>query len=113
MTEKCVDIALAVEMLYMTTIPDAYDIAIIVTGDKDFLPVLEKVRLRAKRVAICSVRNNCNKDLIKAESRTRDFEMIWLDDLVNQLLLPKSDWTTKGQASESEKKILDIIVNVS
>ena len=49
MTEKCVDIAVASEMLYMTTVPDAYDIGIIVTGDKDFLPLLEKVRLRAKR----------------------------------------------------------------
>ena len=49
MTEKCVDIALASEMLYLTTVPDAYDIGIIITGDKDFIPALEKVRLRAKR----------------------------------------------------------------
>ena len=32
--EKCVDISLAVEMLYMSTVPDAFDIAVIVTGIK-------------------------------------------------------------------------------
>ena len=37
------------------------------------------------RVAICSVRYNCNKDLANAESRIRDFDMIWLDDFVNRL----------------------------
>lgn len=36
--EKCVDISLAVEMLYMATVVGAYDMAVIVTGDKDFLP---------------------------------------------------------------------------
>jgi uncharacterized LabA/DUF88 family protein len=36
--EKCVDISLAVEMLSLATVPDAYDIAVIITGDKDFIP---------------------------------------------------------------------------
>lgn len=31
--EKCVDISLAVEMLYLATIPDAYDVAVVITGD--------------------------------------------------------------------------------
>eukprot|EP01036_Dinobryon_divergens_P023786 gene23786-32172_t len=107
MTEKCVDIALASEMLYLTTVPDAYDIGIIITGDKDFIPALEKVRLRAKRVAICSVRYNCNKDLANAESRIRDFDMIWLDDFVNSLIVPR----TKTGTTDAENKLLDVILN--
>ena len=43
--EKCVDISLAVEMLYMATVPDAYDVAVIITGDKDFMPAMQKTRL--------------------------------------------------------------------
>ncbi len=43
--EKCVDISLAVEMLYLATVPNAYEIACIITGDKDFIPVLQKTRL--------------------------------------------------------------------
>jgi hypothetical protein len=78
-------------MLYMSAIPDAFDIAVIVTGDKDFIPALEKTRMRAKKVAICSVRSSCNKDLIKPESRVRDFDVIWLDDYVDDLLIPRRD----------------------
>jgi hypothetical protein len=95
--EKCVDISLAVEMLYMSAIPDAFDIAVIVTGDKDFIPALEKTRMRAKKVAICSVRSSCNKDLIKPESRVRDFDVIWLDDYVDDLLIPRRDNSRLGE----------------
>lgn len=87
--EKCVDIALAVEMLYMATIPGAFDLAVIVTGDKDFMPALEKTRLLGKRVAICSMRNGCNGDLVRIENRIRDFDMIWLDDYLDELIVPK------------------------
>lgn len=32
--EKCVDIQLAVEMLHYATVPNAFDMAVILTGDK-------------------------------------------------------------------------------
>lgn len=86
--EKCVDIALAVEMLYLATVPDAYDIAVLVTGDKDFIPVLERTRMLGKRVAICATRGNVSQDLIHPQARTRDFDIIWLDDHVDELLVP-------------------------
>jgi uncharacterized LabA/DUF88 family protein len=86
--EKCVDISLAVEMLFMATVPNAYDIGVIVTGDKDFIPALEKTRLLGKRVAICSIRNSVNQDLIKPEARTRDFDVIWLDEHLDELIVP-------------------------
>lgn len=83
--EKCVDISLAVEMLFMATVPNAYDIGVIVTG---FIPALEKTRLLGKRVAICSIRNSVNQDLIKPEARTRDFDVIWLDEHLDELIVP-------------------------
>jgi uncharacterized LabA/DUF88 family protein len=46
--EKCVDISLAVEMLYMASVPDAYDVAVVITGDKDFLPAMKKTRMTGK-----------------------------------------------------------------
>ena len=52
------DISLAVEMLYMATVPDAYDVAVIITGDKDFMPAMQKTRLTGKRdnwVVLCCV----------------------------------------------------------
>ena len=32
-------------MLYLATVPNAYEIACIVTGDKDFIPALQKTRM--------------------------------------------------------------------
>jgi uncharacterized LabA/DUF88 family protein len=52
--EKCIDIALAVEMMHYATVPGAYDVAVLVSGDKDFIPALARIRHKGKRVALCS-----------------------------------------------------------
>ena len=73
----------------MYLIIDAYDIAVIVTGDKDFIPALQKTRLKAKRVAICSMRNSCNLHLIRPEEHARDFTPLWIDDFIDDIVVPK------------------------
>ena len=85
--EKCVDIALASDMLYYSCM-DSLDIAVLLSGDKDFIPVLEKVRLLSKKVAICSMRSACSLDLSKSEARIRDFDLIWLEDYIHDLYIP-------------------------
>jgi uncharacterized LabA/DUF88 family protein len=85
-TEKCVDISLAVEMLYMS---EAYDTAVVVTGDKDFLPALQKTRMKGKNVAICSMRNSCNAALYDPQEKCKDFDMIWLEDHLEELLVER------------------------
>ena len=52
--EKCVDISLAVEMMHYAGMDGAYDIAVLLSGDKDFMPALSRVRYRGKQVALCS-----------------------------------------------------------
>ena len=47
------DISLAVEMLYLATVPDAYDVAVIITGDKDFMPAMQKTRLTGTLFISC------------------------------------------------------------
>ncbi len=86
--EKCVDISLAVEMMDLAHVPHAYDIAVIITGDLDFLPVMQKVRQRGKRVALVSMRNSCSFDLHKDDTQLRDFDVIWLDDHLSDLFVP-------------------------
>src|SRR5437899_1040965 len=87
--EKCVDISLATSMLYFAAVPQAYDIAITVIGDQDFKPVLQHVRRLGKRVAIASIRDSCAPELADSrdEARVKDFDVIWLDDLVEKLEL--------------------------
>jgi hypothetical protein len=35
----------------------AFDVAVLVSGDRDFIPALLRTRERGKRVAVCSMRN--------------------------------------------------------
>ncbi|MFN8800587.1 MAG: NYN domain-containing protein, partial [Gemmatimonas sp.] len=53
--EKAVDVGLATALLEMAAV-SAYDIAIVVCGDRDFVPALQAVRRLGKRVAIVSAR---------------------------------------------------------
>jgi cold shock CspA family protein len=87
--EKCVDIALASSMLYLAAVPGAYDVAIAVIGDQDFIPVLQYVRRLGKRVAIASIKGSCSPELAdpRDESRVKDFDVIWFDDILPKLEL--------------------------
>lgn len=87
--EKCVDIALASSMLYFAALPLAYDIAILIGGDRDYLPVLQKVRLLGKRVAIASIHGACSFELMEGKNLkgVRDFDVIWLSDLLDDIRL--------------------------
>ncbi len=87
--EKCVDISLATSMLYYAAIPHAYDIAIAVLGDLDFKPMLQAVRHLGKRVALASIRGACAPEFSETTdaARVRDYDIIWLDDLLQELEL--------------------------
>jgi cold shock CspA family protein len=87
--EKCVDIALATTMLYLAAIPYAYDIAIAVIGDRDFMPMLQSVRRLGKRVAIASIKRSCAPEFSDPldAARVKDFDIVWIDDLLHMLEL--------------------------
>jgi uncharacterized LabA/DUF88 family protein len=80
--EKCVDIAVATNLLFHK---DRYDIAILITGDRDFLPAINKVRELGKKVIISSFSDSCSNELFENED-----EVIWLDDLRYQMILERS-----------------------
>lgn len=87
--EKCVDVALATEMLYYAAIPGCYDIAIAVVGDVNFLPLLSAVRRLGKRVAVASIRDCCCSEIGDPRDARglRDFRVVWLDELMGELEL--------------------------
>jgi len=91
--EKCVDIALASSMLYFAALPYVYDIAILVGGDRDFVPVLQKVRQLGKRVAIASIHGSCAFELQDSKNLkgVRDFDVIWLDDLIGDISISNDE----------------------
>ncbi len=85
--EKCVDIALTSSMLYFAALPNAYDIAVLVGGDRDYIPVLQKLRQLGKRVAIISIHGACSYELMESKNlnQVRDFDVIWLNDMLNDI----------------------------
>ena len=86
--EKCVDIALAVEMMHYATTPGAYDVAVLVTGDKDFMPAMARTRQRGKRVALATMRPHCNRDLLAPQSHVRDFSPVFIERSLRDLIHP-------------------------
>ena len=85
-SEKCVDIQLAVEMLHYATVPQYYDVALILTGDKDFLPAMIRTRQKEGRtVGLVSMKQSCNRALYETAG-VKDYNVIWLDDFVEEFV---------------------------
>jgi len=104
--EKCVDLSLAVEMLYYAMIPDSYDIGVLITGDKDFLPVMKKTRQAGKRVALCTMKNSCNNEMLNPDHLASD-QVIWLEKfLTNEFIVPKD----RGNKSFSKYEELSSLI---
>lgn len=85
--EKCVDIQLAVEMLHYATVPNAYDVAILLSGDKDFVPALVRTRQKGKQLCISSMRAGCNRVLYESP-HIRDYDVVWLESCLDELIVP-------------------------
>ena len=91
MQEKCIDIQLAVEMMHYASTPGAYDCAVLLSGDKDFMPAMKRIRQQGKRVAVCSMRNCCSREMLDPSAHVRDFDPIWLDDSLDYLIVPSAN----------------------
>jgi uncharacterized LabA/DUF88 family protein len=88
--EKCVDIQLAVEMLHYATVPNAYDVAILLSGDMDFLPALIRTRQKGRKVGIVAFRTGCNRALYETPN-VKDYDVVWMDDFLDRLVVPKKE----------------------
>lgn len=60
--QKEVDVALACKML-MHAVRDNYDVAILISGDRDFVPAVEEVQELGKRVLVASFRETMSDGL--------------------------------------------------
>jgi hypothetical protein len=87
--EKSVDIALASSLVYHGAVGSSYDVAIVVIGDRDYVPALQAVRRMGRRVAIASIRESCAAVYSdpRDQSRVKDGDIIWLNDLVEEIQL--------------------------
>jgi len=77
--EKGVDVALATDLLSLAW-ENAYDAAILVSGDGDYVGAVSKVMSKGKNVEIASFRGRTSPDLSKVAVKT-----IFLDDIMTSI----------------------------
>jgi len=77
--EKGVDVALAVDLIGMAW-EDAYDVAILVSGDSDYVGAVSKVMGKGRNVEVASFRKFLSKEL-----KEICLKVTLLDDIWNQI----------------------------
>jgi uncharacterized protein (TIGR00288 family) len=81
--EKKVDINIAIDVVSLAY-EDAYDTAVMVTGDGDFLPVVKKIKDLGKDVELWAFKyslSNAMRELLEEE------RILYLDDILNEITL--------------------------
>jgi len=81
--EKKVDINIAIDVVSLAY-EDAYDTAVMVTGDGDFLPVVKKIKDLGKDVELWAFKyslSNAMRELLEEE------RILYLDDILNEIKL--------------------------
>lgn len=71
--QKEVDVAMACEML-SHALHDHYDVAIVVSGDGDFVPAVQHVQAAGKRVEVAAFSKSLNQRLRRFADRCYDLE---------------------------------------
>lgn len=70
---------------------------------------MTRTRQRGKRVALAAFRRSCNRDLLDPKSHVRDFEPIFLDEYLDDLLVADqraNDADASAEANEVNAQLL-------
>lgn len=78
--EKGVDVALAVDLVQLAW-ENAYDVALIVSGDSDYIGAIRVIMSKGKNVEVVSFKNALSRELREAALRT-----VFIDDIVPQII---------------------------
>lgn len=62
--QKEVDVSMAVQMV-VHALKDNYDVAIVVSGDRDFIPAIQEIQSAGKRVEVAAFSTSCAKEMIR------------------------------------------------
>jgi len=107
--EKCVDIQLAVDMLYYATVPDAYDVALLLTGDRDFLPAVIRCRQKGRRIGLVSMRTGSLA--FEVTPNLKDYDTIWMEDYLSQWIRKKTPEELSTSTALGRKKSFSTATN--
>jgi len=71
--QKEVDVALACEMV-AHAFRNNYDVAILVSGDRDFIPAIQHVQASGKRVEVAAFANSVSEEMKRSADRFHELE---------------------------------------
>ena len=97
--QKEVDVAMACEMV-VHALRGSYDIAIVVSGDQDFVPAIQHVQAAGKRVEVAAFGISVGKALMKSADRFHDLDKIPLLSMRNPIEDPLEAETSKNEAAD-------------
>ncbi len=95
--ERWVGVALASAMVYYASIPGVFDVATLVAGDSEYIPLLRRVRAMGKRTHLVAINNtaerNTTSTLLQTALGVLDFPPVFLDDHAQDLRLVREEQT--------------------
>jgi len=93
--DKSVHVALASAMMHYAAIPGVFDIAALIAGDADYIPLLRRVRTLGKRTQLVAINNVGGRFTTNAALLTspgiHDFPPIFLDEHAKDVRLVREE----------------------
>ncbi len=93
--ERWVGIALASSMIYYASLPSVFDVATLVAGDSEYIPLLQRVRAMGKRTHLVAINNtaerNATSQILQSEPGVLDFPPLFLDEHAKELRLVREE----------------------
>jgi uncharacterized LabA/DUF88 family protein len=112
--EKGTDVALSTRMLALA-FTDAYDIAVLVSGDADMLPAIKEIKNVGKRVMVACFEDRAAKIYKEPTKETGsiDFEAFYLDSVIDTIALQAIDdeITPNSVLNEVKNEFFDINID--
>lgn len=93
---KWVNADLASEMTYLATLPGAYDVAVLVGGDADYVPVLRRIRRLGKRVQLVAMNTSgrpISSRMLMTATGCFDFPHLFMDEHAAEFRLKRQAQT--------------------
>ncbi|MDR2944349.1 MAG: NYN domain-containing protein [Methanosarcinales archaeon] len=94
--QKEVDVAMACEMV-VHALRDHYDVAIVVSGDRDFIPAIQHVQAAGKRVEVAAFANTVGSAVIQSADKFHELEKMPLLSMKNPIIEDSIDLENKGE----------------
>ncbi len=105
---KWVNANLASEMTYYATIPGAYDVAVLVGGDADYIPVLRRIRKLGKRVQLVAMNpimgRSISSKMLTTATACFDFPHLYMDEHAQDFRLERETQTRTCMSCGKEEE---------